>query len=98
MNPSQPALGTTATPAHRFTAHITDTQRIFLCSKTKSAPLIKTLRADLHKYEFYQPSPAFCRTLIIDIDHIFASSFVFDLPREIYPHAVIFTSQGVQAF
>lgn len=35
---------------------------------------------------------------MIDIDHIFASSFVFDLPREIWPHAVVFTSQGVQAF
>lgn len=73
-------------------------QRVFLCSDTKSAPLTKTLRADLHKYEFYQPSPTFCRALIIDIDHIFASSFVFDLPREIYPHAVVFTSDGVQAF
>ena len=98
MTTSLPALGTTATPAHRFTAHITDTQRVFLCSETKSAPLTKTLRADLHKYEFYQPSPTFCRALVIDIDHIFASSFVFDLPREIWPHAVVFTAQGVQAF
>lgn len=88
----------TATKEARFAAHITDTQRIFLCSDTKSAPLTKTLRADLHKYEFYQPSPTFCRALIIDIDHVFATNYVFDLPREIYPHAVVFTSQGVQAF
>jgi DNA-binding CsgD family transcriptional regulator len=88
----------TATKEARFAVHITDTQRVFLCSKTKSAPLTKTLRADLHKYEFYQPSPTFCRALVIDIDHIFAPNYVFDLPREIYPHAVVFTSQGVQAF
>ncbi|MBF0809414.1 hypothetical protein E4U03_12485, partial [Rothia nasimurium] len=92
MSTSLAAPSRTATKKARFATYLTDTQRVFLCSKTKSAPLIKTLRADLHKYEFYQPSPAFCRTLIIDIDHIFASSFVFDLPREIYPHAVIFTS------
>ncbi|WP_237223665.1 primase C-terminal domain-containing protein, partial [Rothia nasimurium] len=98
MTTSLPALVTTATPAHRFAVHITDSQRVFLCSDTKSAPLTKTLRADLHKYEFYQPSPAFCRALVIDIDHIFAPNYVFDLPREIYPHAVVFTSQGVQAF
>ena len=98
MTPSLPALGTTATLAYRFATHLTDTQRVFLCSETKSAPLTKTLRADLHKYEFYQPSPAFCRALVIDIDHIFAPNYVFDLPREIYPHAVIFTAQGVQAF
>ena len=98
METSLPVLDETATKEARFTTHITDTQRIFLCSDTKSAPLTKTLQADLHKYEFYQPSPAFCRALVIDIDHIFASSFVFDLPREIWPHAVVFTSQGVQAF
>lgn len=98
VNTSLPAQPATATRKEQFIAHITGTQRIFLCSETKSAPLTKTLRADLHKYEFYQPSPTFCRALVIDIDHIFASSFVFDLPREIYPHAVIFTAQGVQAF
>lgn len=98
MTFSLPVASRTATKKAQFAAHITDTQRIFLCSDTKSAPLTKTLRADLHKYEFYQPSPTFCRALIIDIDHIFASSFVFDLPREIYPHAVVFTAQGVQAF
>ena len=69
-----------------------------MCSETKSAPLSKTLKRDLHRFEFYQPSPAFCRVLVIDIDHIFASSYVFDLPREIWPHAVVFTAQGVQAF
>lgn len=95
---SLPALGTIATPTDRFTTHITDTQRIFYCSETKTAPLAKTLRADLPKYEFYQPSRTFCRAIVIDIDHIFASSFVFELPREIWPHAVVFTSQGVQAF
>lgn len=98
MSTSLAVLSQSATKKSRFTAHITDTQRVFLCSETKSAPLTKTLRADLHKYEFYQPSSAFCRALVIDIDHIFASSFVFDLPREIWPHAVVFTSQGVQAF
>lgn len=102
MSTSLAVLGETATKEARFAVHITDTQRVFLCSETKSSPLTKTLRADLHKYEFYQPSPTFCRALVIDIDHIFASSFVFDLPREIYPppppHAVIFTAQGVQAF
>ena len=98
MSTSLAVPSRTATKKSRFAVHITDTQRVFLCSETKSAPLTKTLRADLHKYEFYQPSPAFCRALVIDIDHIFASSFVFDLPREIWPHAVVFTSQGVQAF
>lgn len=98
MSTSLAVLGETATKEARFAVHITDTQRVFLCSDTKSAPLSKTLRVDLHKYEFYQPSPAFCRALVIDIDHIFASSFVFDLPRAIWPHAVVFTSQGVQAF
>lgn len=98
MSTSLAVLGETATKEARFAAHITDTQRVFLCSETKSAPLSKTLKRDLHRFEFYQPSPAFCRALVIDIDHIFASSFVFDLPREIYPHAVVFTSDGVQAF
>lgn len=98
MSTSLAAASRTATKEARFATHLTDTQRIFLCSETKSAPLTKTLRADLHRYEFYQPSPAFCRALVIDIDHIFASSFVFDLPREIWPHAVVFTAQGVQAF
>lgn len=98
MSTSLAVLGETATKEARFAVHITDTQRVFMCSETKSAPLSKTLKRDLHRFEFYQPSPAFCRALVIDIDHIFASSFVFDLPREIYPHAVIFTAQGVQAF
>lgn len=98
MSTSLSVASRTATKEARFATHLTDRQRVFLCSETKSAPLTKTLRADLHKYEFYQPSPAFCRALVIDIDHIFASSFVFDVPREIYPHAVVFTSQGVQAF
>lgn len=91
-------LGETATKKHRFAAHLTDTQRIFLCSDTKSDPLTKTLRADLEKHEFYQPSRSFCRALVIDIDHIFAANYVFDLPAEIQPHALVFTSQGVQAF
>lgn len=91
-------LGKTATKKHRFAAHLTDTQRIFLCSDTKSDPLNKTLRADLEKHEFYQPSRSFCRALVIDIDHIFAANYVFDLPAEIQPHALVFTSQGVQAF
>ncbi|MFW0183885.1 primase C-terminal domain-containing protein [Rothia sp. CCM 9417] len=98
MSTSLAVPSRTATKEARFAVHITDTQRVFLCSETKSAPLTKTLRADLHKYEFYQPSPAFCRALVIDIDHIFAPNYIFDLPREIYPHAVIFTAQGVQAF
>lgn len=98
MVTSLPAIDQTATTAPRFATHLTDRQRIFLCSETKSAPLTKTLRADLHRYEFYQPSPSFCRALVIDIDHIFATHYVFDLPREIWPHAVVFTSQGLQAF
>ena len=98
MSTSLAVASRTATKEARFATHLTDTQRVFLCSETKSAPLSKTLKRDLHRFEFYQPSPAFCRALVIDIDHIFASSFVFDLPREIWPHAVVFTSQGVQAF
>lgn len=98
MSTSLAVPSRTATKEARFAVHITDTQRVFMCSETKSAPLSKTLKRDLHRFEFYQPSPTFCRALVIDIDHIFASSFVFDLPREIYPHAVVFTSQGVQAF
>lgn len=98
MSTSLAVLGETATKEARFAVHITDTQRVFLCSETKSAPLSKTLKRDLHRFEFYQPSPAFCRALVIDIDHIFAPNYVFDLPREIYPHAVVFTAQGVQAF
>lgn len=98
MSTSLAVLGESATKEAVFTAHLTDTQRVFLCSDTKSAPLSKTLRRDLHRFEFYQPSPAFCRALVIDIDHVFAPNYVFDLPREIYPHAVVFTSQGVQAF
>lgn len=98
MSTSLAVASRTATKEARFATHLTDRQRVFMCSETKSAPLSKTLKRDLHRFEFYQPSPAFCRALVIDIDHIFASSFVFDLPREIYPHAVVFTSQGVQAF
>lgn len=98
MSTSLAVLGETATKKHRFAAHLTDTQRIFLCSDTKSDPLTKTLRADLEKHEFYQPSRSFCRALVIDIDHIFAANYVFDLPAEIQPHALVFTSQGVQAF
>lgn len=98
MSTSLAVLGETATKKHWFAAHLTDTQRIFLCSDTKSDPLTKTLRADLEKHEFYQPSPSFCRALVIDIDHIFAANYVFDLPAEIQPHALVFTAQGVQAF
>lgn len=98
MSTSLAVASRTATKEARFATHLTDTQRVFLCSETKSAPLSKTLKRDLHRFEFYQPSPAFCRALVIDIDHVFATNYVFDLPREIYPHAVIFTSQGVQAF
>ena len=64
MKTSLPALSETVTPAQRFAAHLTDTQRIFLCSDAKTAPLGKTLRADLPRYEFYQPSPTFCRALV----------------------------------
>lgn len=98
MSTSLAVANRTATKEARFATHLTDRQRVFMCSETKSAPLSKTLKRDLHRFEFYQPSPAFCRALVIDIDHIFAPNFVFDLPREIYPHAVVFTSQGVQAF
>lgn len=98
MTTSLAVLGETATKRAAFAAHLIHTQRVFLCSETKSDPLSKTLKRDFNRFEFYQPSPAFCRALVVDIDHVFATNYVFDLPREIYPHAVVFTSKGVQAF
>lgn len=91
-------LGEPATKSSRFAAHLTDTQRIFFCSGTKQEPLSKVLVSELPQYEFFQPSTRFCRFLLVDIDHVFAMNYVFDLPREIYPHAVVFTAKGVQAF
>lgn len=91
-------LSEPATTADRFASHITDTQRIFLCSKTKQEPLQKTLVSELPRYEFFQPSQAFCRFLVVDIDHVFALSYLNDLPKNIRPHAFVLTSKGLQAF
>ena len=98
MTTSLAVLGERARKKTQFAAHITDSQRVFFCSETKQKPLSKVLLSELHRFEFFQPNTHFCRFLIIDIDHIFAASYVFDLPREIYPHAVVFTAKGVQAF
>jgi len=91
-------LGEPATKKASFAAHLTDTQRIFFCSDTKEQPLSKVLVSELPKYEFFQPSTRFCRSLVVDIDHIFAEHYIFDLPEQIRPHAMVFTTKGVQAF
>lgn len=91
-------LGETATKKASFAAHLTDTQRIFFCSRTKQEPLSKVLVSELSQYEFFQPSTRFCRSLVVDIDHIFAEHYIFDLPEQIRPHAMVFTAKGVQAF
>ena len=98
MTFSLAVLGETATKKASFAAHLTDTQRIFFCAETKERPLRKVLVSDLPRFEFFQPSSKFCRFLVVDIDHIFAASYVYDLPAEIRPHAVVFTTKGVQAF
>lgn len=98
MTLSLAVLGEPATKKASFAAHLTDTQRIFFCSDTKEQPLSNVLVSELHRYEFFQPSTRFCRSLIIDIDHIFAEHYIFDLPEQIRPHAMVFTTKGVQAF
>lgn len=91
-------LGEPATKSSRFASHITDTQRVFFCSRTKQEPLSKVLVSGLAQFEFFQPSTRFCRFLVVDIDCIFAEHYIFDLPEQIRPHAMVFTTKGVQAF
>lgn len=98
MTFSLAVLGETATKKASFAAHLTDTQRIFFCSETKEQPLSNVLVSELPKYEFFQPSTRFCRFLVVDIDCIFAEHYIFDLPEQIRPHAMVFTIKGVQAF
>lgn len=98
MTLSLAVLGEPATKKASFAAHLTDTQRIFFCSDTKEQPLSNVLVSELPKYEFFQPSTRFCRSLVVDIDHIFAEHYIFDLPEQIRPHAMVFTTKGVQAF
>lgn len=98
MTSSLAVLGEAATKKASFAAHLTDTQRIFFCSETKEQPLSKVLVSELSRYEFFQPSTRFCRFLVVDIDHIFAANYIYDLPAEIHPHAIVFTTKGVQAF
>ena len=98
MISSLAVLGETATKRASFAAHLTDTQRIFFCSNTKEQPLSKVLVSEFAKYEFFQPSARFCRFLVVDIDHIFAEYYIYDLPAQARPHALVFTTKGVQAF
>ena len=98
MTLSLAVLGEPATKKASFAAHLTDTQRIFFCSDTKEQPLNKVLVSELHRYEFFQPSTRFCRSLVVDIDHIFAEHYIFDLHEQVRPHAMVFTTKGVQAF
>lgn len=98
MTLSLAVLGEPATKKASFAAHLTDTQRIFFCSETKEQPLSNVLVSELPKYEFFQPSTRFCRSLVVDIDHIFAEHYIFDLPEQVRPHAMVFTTKGVQAF
>lgn len=98
MVSSLAVLGNRATSCSTFAAHITDSQQYFYCSRTKQEPLSKVQVSQLSQFEFFQPSAAFCRFLLVDIDHIFAIQYITDLPAEIQPHAVVLTSKGVQAF
>lgn len=98
MTSSLAVLGEPATTSRRFASHITDTQRIFFCSDTKEQPLSKVLVSELARFEFFQPSTQFCRFLVVDIDHVFAVNYIYDLPVNIRPHAIVLTTKGVQAF
>lgn len=98
MTSSLAVLGEPATKSRRFASHITDTQRIFFCSGTKEQPLNKVLVSELSRFEFFQPSTQFCRFLVVDIDHVFAVNYIYDLPADIRPHAIVLTTKGVQAF
>ena len=98
MTSSLAVLGEPATKSSRFASHITDTQRIFFCSGTKEQPLSKVLVSELARFEFFQPSTQFCRFLVVDIDHVFAVNYIYDLPVNIRPHAIVLTTKGVQAF
>lgn len=59
MSTSLPAQPATATKEARFATHLTDTQRIFLCSDTKTAPLAKTLGQTCTNTSFTSPAPLF---------------------------------------
>lgn len=98
MTSSLAVLGEPATKSRRFASHITDTQRIFFCSGTKEQPLSKVLVSELSRFEFFQPNTQFCRFLVVDIDHVFAVNYIYDLPVNIRPHAIVLTTKGVQAF
>lgn len=98
MPSSLAVLGEPATTSRRFASHITDTQRVFFCSRTKQEPLSKVLVSELARFEFFQPSTQFCRFLVVDIDHVFAVNYIYDLPVNIRPHAIVLTTKGVQAF
>lgn len=98
MTSSLAVLGEPATKSSRFAAYLTDTQQYFSCSITKQEPLSKVSVSELSKFEFFRPNQSFCRFFVIDIDNIFAIQYITDLPVEVQPHAVVFTSKGVQAF
>ena len=88
----------TGTPAERFRSHFAETQRVFLCSTSKTAPMLWAYDDDVTAHEFIQPHPNACRALIIDIDHEFALSYINDLPQAAHPHAIVLTTKGLQAF
>nr|CRY95796.1 hypothetical protein [uncultured prokaryote] len=81
-----------------FRSHFIGTQRVFMCSKTKTDQLAKAYSESLHLFEFFQPHPSLCRFIVIDIDNYFALDYIYDLPTDIRPHAVVMTTKGVQAF
>lgn len=88
----------TGTPAERFRSHFTETQRVFLCSTSKTAPMVWAYDDDVTAHEFIQPHPNACRALVIDIDHEFALGYINDLPQSARPHAIVLTTKGLQAF
>lgn len=88
----------TGTPAERFRSHFAETQRVFLCSTSKTAPMVWAYDDDVTAHEFIQPHPNACRALIIDVDHEFALGYINDLPQSARPHAIVLTTKGLQAF
>ena len=87
-----------STQADVFRSHFAETQRVFLCSTSKTAPMVWAYDDDVRAHEFIQPHPNACRALIIDIDHEFALSYINDLPQAAHPHAIVLTTKGLQAF
>lgn len=81
-----------------FREHVLDEQKYFQCSTTKVEPLRKTPFARLGEFEFWQPTPNFARSIIIDIDRENADWYINDLPADLKPHAMIFTTKGLQAY